>query len=153
MLVRALIASGSGIHPPTTGTWWIDTLIVVTIIGGAAAVLRKPITAVRRVFRFLDNFRDDWDGVPDRPGVPGRSGVMVRLKAIEAEVRPNGGGSIKDAVNAIRADVGAARTEAQAAHQEAQAAHAKAEETRKIALRTDKALTEHLKSISAGGGT
>ena len=48
---------------------------------------------------------DDWFGEESRPGVPGRDGVMQRLLGIELEVKPNGGGSIKDAVNRIEAKV------------------------------------------------
>ena len=48
---------------------------------------------------------EDWFGEEDRPGVPGRDGVMQRLLNIELEVKPNGGGSIKDAVNRIEAKV------------------------------------------------
>ena len=55
----------------------------------------------RPVIRFILEFRDDWQGVPARPGVPGHPGVMERLGNIEGQLKPNGGASMHDAVNRI----------------------------------------------------
>lgn len=49
----------------------------------------------------LRDFLDDWGGEPERPGVPGRLGVMSRLDRIEAQLRPNGGSTLRDAVTRI----------------------------------------------------
>lgn len=63
----------------------------------------------------FQNFLDDWNGVPDRPGVKGRPGVMARLEhqkdhlaevqeslgVLKHEVKPNGGGSLRDAVDRV----------------------------------------------------
>lgn len=58
---------------------------------------------ITRALRFFD----DWDGEPERPGVsPARLGVLARLSMVEkqitdilAETKPNGGTSLRDAVN------------------------------------------------------
>lgn len=70
---------------------------ITTAIGGVALLLRG---AARRGKRFAD-FLDDWNGEPARSGVAERPGVMQRLASIEGELRPNGGGSIRDAVNRL----------------------------------------------------
>jgi hypothetical protein len=63
---------------------------------------------VTRTIHLLDDLR----GEPERPGVPARPGVMVRLQAIttemtalHAQVIPNGGASLRDAVDRVSADV------------------------------------------------
>lgn len=65
-----------------------DTVLAVAasivILGSAVAALAKWVivpaaSAVRRWARFMS----DWEGEEDRPGVPGRSGVMARLESIE----------------------------------------------------------------------
>ena len=60
----------------------------------------------------ITNFLDDWGGVPDRPGVPGRLGMMPRMKTVEdglaeihSEVSPNSGKSMRDAVHRTEAAV------------------------------------------------
>lgn len=55
----------------------------------------------RPILRFVGEFRDDWKGVPARPGVRARPGVMERLENIEGQLRPNHGQSMHDAVNRI----------------------------------------------------
>jgi len=63
------------------------------------------VTKVWRGIRKLGHLADDFAGEPARPGVPGRPSLMERMAAVEqdlsrvkAEVTPNGGGSLKDAV-------------------------------------------------------
>jgi hypothetical protein len=63
---------------------------------------------LRSIARRVDEFIDDWRGVPGRPGVDARPGVMERLGTIEQrvgivvhEVRPNGGASLRDAVHRV----------------------------------------------------
>lgn len=56
------------------------------------------VEAVRLLKRLGDAF-DDWQGQPARPGVPERPGVMRRLEMIESELHPNGGSSLRDAIN------------------------------------------------------
>lgn len=76
----------------------------------AAKGVRWLLSALRRV----NNFLDDWNGEPARPGVTATPGVMDRLARLESkvvevrdEVKPNGGASMRDAVNRIAEATGA----------------------------------------------
>lgn len=77
------------------------------IVVAAALVLAFLVRSVRKAwphFRRFGHFLDDWTGEEERPGVPARPGVMDRLGQLESatrELKPNGGGSLKDAVNRI----------------------------------------------------
>ena len=81
---------------------WSASIIAV---GGAATVLWKIIVPIvnriRRMMDSLDDFIRDWAGEAARPGHPEVPGVMERLQKIEAELKHNGGSSIKDAVKRI----------------------------------------------------
>lgn len=81
--------------------------VILDITGSVAAawVLLLTTLAVRRL-RGLRQLLEDWHGEPSRPGVPARPGVMVRLAAIECELYPNGGGSLRDAVGRIEHQLG-----------------------------------------------
>jgi hypothetical protein len=82
--------------------------IIITITGAWFAIAKFIAPFYKRVKKWMstwEHFMEDWFGEEDRPGVPGREGVMQRLLNIELEVKPNGGGSIKDAVNRIEAKV------------------------------------------------
>lgn len=66
------------------------------------------VTKTWRGLRSIGHLVDDLRGEPARPGVPARPGIMDRLAQVEtdvarvrAEVTPNGGGSMKDAVGRI----------------------------------------------------
>lgn len=86
-----------------TGILAVDLCVALSAIAGGGAV-------VVRLFRFLkrmSNVVDDWAGEPERPGVPGRPGVMTRLAAIEAELHPNHGTSLRDALT--RCEIGISR--------------------------------------------
>jgi len=94
---------------------------VAAWVGAAVAVLTLagivwPTGA--RIARRIDEVVDDWHGESARPGVPARPGVMERLEriegatarieplaggvaAIEHELHPNGGDSLRDAVNRV----------------------------------------------------
>lgn len=74
-------------------------LAIVSIISILAGFARW----LYRQFKSLDALLDDWHGEPNRPGVPGRLGVMERLDNIEKKVnaaafnsRPNHGTSAFD---------------------------------------------------------
>jgi hypothetical protein len=79
----------------------------------AASVLWLKVIKPMRVFMSrAETFWSDWSGVADRPGVPGRPGMMVRMASNEAavaeirhEVQTNNGGSLRDAVNGTQAAV------------------------------------------------
>lgn len=81
--------------------------LITVVVGLITAALgywqgSKPLRAALKRLSFIF---EDWYGVADRDGVKGRPGVMVRLASIEelqnstaAELRFNGGSSVKDAV-------------------------------------------------------
>lgn len=56
--------------------------------------------------RRQSDFEDDWYGVADRPGVPGRPGAMVRLQTIETQTK-----SMPDRMKALEDEQAAQRTE------------------------------------------
>lgn len=66
----------------------------------AAAVLGvgKVAHATWRIWRRVDVFLDDWNGVPERPGFTGLPSMSARVSSVEsalielrAQVTPNGG--------------------------------------------------------------
>ena len=87
----------------------LDQLVTVALVAGAAGVgFWRGSAPYRKMARTIGDFIEDWNGVRDRPGVPGRLGVMERLEnhdvmltALAGELRYNGGGSTKDAVRRI----------------------------------------------------
>lgn len=87
----------------STGIGWLDGLLLVIgvasiILGAVAAVTRSLRPLVHGVGQFLE----DWNGEPERPGVsPAKPGVMARLSAIEHELHPNGGSSMRDAIDRL----------------------------------------------------
>lgn len=82
--------------------WVIASGAVVT----ALAVLYRYIVGPSvRLFRKIEHVADTYNGEPARDGLPARPGIVDRLIYIETELRPNGGGSMKDAVNRIEAKV------------------------------------------------
>jgi hypothetical protein len=103
----------------TTGVASIDAAAVwcgaVVALSGGAALLWRISRAARRLAHRIDEFADDWQGTEPRPGVPGRSGVMARLDAIERqgaataarveriehELHPNSGSSLRDALDRV----------------------------------------------------
>ncbi len=99
-----------------TGVGAVDTLAIWSAaavgIAGAAALLWRATRGLRRLGRRVDEFIDDWSGEAARPGVPARPGVMARLAtieqraaAIEHELHPNSGGSLRDAIDRVEARV------------------------------------------------
>lgn len=90
--------TGTGVADVDQAAVWSVTL---GAIAGGAALLWRLTRGARRVIGRLEDFADDWHGVPARPGVPERPGVMARLDRIEHELHPNSGSSLRDAVNRI----------------------------------------------------
>ncbi|MFD5251344.1 hypothetical protein ACKI10_18450 [Streptomyces galilaeus] len=95
-----------------TGVTAVDAAVVWSVaaatIAGAALLAWRAVRGLRKLFGRLVDMADDWHGVPERPGVPGRQGVMVRLLKIEErvarvdhELQPNSGGSLRDAVDRV----------------------------------------------------
>lgn len=106
------MTDGTGIESLDTLVIWVGAL---TVIGGAVAFLWRGTRGIRRVARRFDEFADDWQGTESRPGVPARAGVMSRLArfevslvslhdrigAVEHELHPNSGSSLRDAVDRV----------------------------------------------------
>lgn len=101
----------------STGVPGVDHLVVWCVaaaaIAGGVALLWRFTRGLRLLVRRLDEFADDWSGSSERPGVPAHPGVMVRLSAIEErltavehELRPNSGSSMRDAINRVEARIG-----------------------------------------------
>lgn len=80
---------------------WLGAIVVCVFFGIKIGRFLAPL------FREIRNFLDDWNGEPPRPGVKGRDGVMARLGAIEHEVRPNTGSSMKDGVGRLENNLSA----------------------------------------------
>lgn len=96
----------------------VTALVWIGAIAGgltALGVILATGLKIARVARRITHFADDWFGEAQRPGVPGRPGVMEqlqtlathsertdqRLDAIEHELKPNSGKSLRDAVNRV----------------------------------------------------
>ncbi|MFI6813288.1 hypothetical protein ACIBG7_12790 [Nonomuraea sp. NPDC050328] len=88
-----------------TGIPWLDAFVVITIVGGALALLARALTGMARRLRRLSHFLDDWNGEEARPGVPYRPGFAERVALIEAELKPNHGSSLRDAINRVEQGV------------------------------------------------
>lgn len=104
----------------TAGTWIISAAAVVT----ALVVLWRAALGLWRFARRVGYFLDDWNGSIARPGQSARPGAMERLASVEThmgrmcdrlgqveekvgaidhEMHPNSGTSLRDAVNRIEA--------------------------------------------------
>ncbi|WP_033818878.1 hypothetical protein [Kitasatospora sp. MBT63] len=99
-----------------TGIAQVDTLVVWCVAGaaitGALGLLWRLTRGVRAIAHQLDQVAEDWSGTPARPGVPARAGVMERLGqiesrlgAVEHELHPNSGASLRDAVDRVERSV------------------------------------------------
>lgn len=58
---------------------WSVAIDPIAIAGGIFILFR----IFRRFDRSLSEFKEDWKGTPERPGIPARPGVMERLSMIE----------------------------------------------------------------------
>jgi hypothetical protein len=81
---------------------WSAAIIAV---GGAFGILWKIITPVvvtyKRITSSVDLFMKDWFGEPGDSIHPPVPGMLERMRAVEGELKHNGGSSIKDAVKRI----------------------------------------------------
>lgn len=107
-----------GVSSGVGAAWVTAAAALATALGALLLYIGRWLL---RITRRAHLFFDDWDGEPHRPGVPGRPGVMQRLATVEetlgkvlTETSPNGGKSLRDAVNNIQVDVGKLRDEIQA---------------------------------------
>ncbi|MGK5529373.1 hypothetical protein [Streptomyces sp. URMC 129] len=116
--------------PDRVGVW----AGAVLGLAGVSTLLWRAGRGLARLIARVDEVVDDWRGSPERPGVPARPGVLERIAgieermcqlldrvarvesqaaAIEHELHPNGGSSLRDAVN--RVDARTARVDARTA--------------------------------------
>ncbi|SDT69863.1 hypothetical protein SAMN05216371_3865 [Streptomyces sp. TLI_053] len=84
---------------------WAGALVTLSTVLG---LIWRATRGTRHLAQRVEDFVDDWTGVPSRPGVPGRPGVMARLDkiehklaAVEHELHPNSGSSLRDAVDRV----------------------------------------------------
>lgn len=84
----------------------------IVTVGGAFALLWRGVNALIRSGKKWDMFLEDWHGTEARPGRPAVPGIMQRMVDLESglmeirhEVFPNSGGSLRDAVDLIRAEI------------------------------------------------
>jgi hypothetical protein len=97
---------------------------IAAALCGLVAVLWRAVRRGVRIAGRIDEVVDDWQGTPARSGVPARPGLMERvatiedrtcataeqvgqldgrLSAIEHELHPNSGTSLRDAVDRVDA--------------------------------------------------
>ncbi|GAA1152152.1 hypothetical protein F4556_004071 [Kitasatospora gansuensis] len=100
-----MIADALGTAPVDTVVVWCGALTAVT---AATGMLWRLGRVVRQIAHRVEEFSEDWQGTEPRPGVPGREGVMTRLdgierrlSAVEHELRPNSGSSMRDAIDRV----------------------------------------------------
>lgn len=86
----------------------MDLTALIPIAGGIGGVIIAGMSVgvavgkpLRKLSRQNDEFREDWYGQPARPGREAQPGVMERLGNIEKELHPNGGGTLRDAINRL----------------------------------------------------
>lgn len=87
--------------------WLLLAAAVVTAVG---VLWRKMIRPAwrrgRAFFRAIAKFIDDWFGEDGKPGVVDRLDIFdARLSAIEHELQPNSGASLRDAVDRVEVAV------------------------------------------------
>lgn len=96
---------------------WATVAGVAGVISSVTVIVVACVAVWRRVLRPLAVLAEDWIGEPERRGPSGvvvaaaRPGVMERLaelerqmSAIHKEMHPNGGSSLRDAVNKLLAE-------------------------------------------------
>lgn len=84
--------------PAATLTLWATAIVAAA---GALTVLGKTALWLWRRARQAGHLLDDLLGEPAHGDQPARPSAMARLGAIEAELRPNHGGSLRDAVDRV----------------------------------------------------
>jgi hypothetical protein len=114
MTALSIASAAAASFDPTLLLAWFTCL--ATLAGGIFTVLRYG----RRIMTMVEDF----NGTKSRPGVPPRPGVMERLQGVEtqmttitAEITPNHGGSMKDAISRIDVKVITLETDIQGIHE------------------------------------
>jgi hypothetical protein len=77
----------------------------IVALGGAVGVIWKLVSPIakktRSLMEALDLFTKDWFGDEGDVHHPRKPGMLERMTKVEAELKHNGGSSIKDAVKRI----------------------------------------------------
>jgi hypothetical protein len=103
----------------------VGTLLAFSATIGALWLMTRPL---RNTAKGFEQFLEDWNGVPERPGFDAIPGVPERLRVLERnaradrelleridhELHPNSGGSLRDQVNKSRDDIDAIRRNVEA---------------------------------------
>lgn len=82
-----------------------DASVLISIAAGVTAAgvilvaLKKTANFIRRVVHLMDAFL----GTPGGNGLEPTPGMLERVANIEAELKPNGGSSLRDSVNRLEA--------------------------------------------------
>lgn len=84
---------------------WVAAGVVLGAIASALTLALTVGRPLRQLARQNDEFRQDWYGLPARPGRPAIPGVPERLAKLEA-VAGGRDGALTAAVAALREDVG-----------------------------------------------
>lgn len=91
-------------QPVSDITVWQAIAVIVAVVAFIGWLVKRAWPVVAAVKDFLD----DWKGEHARPGQPARPGVPDTLQALKVqvatlqhEVRPNGGSSLRDAIDRV----------------------------------------------------
>lgn len=94
----------------------VTTFLAFGTMLGALWLMTRPL---RRTAQGFEQFLEDWNGVPERPGFDAIPGVPERLRVLERnakadralleridhELHPNSGGSMRDQLDRARQDM------------------------------------------------
>lgn len=94
----------------------MTTILAFGTTLGALWLMTRPL---RRTSKGFEQFLEDWNGVPERPGFDAIPGVPERLRVLERnarqdrelleridhELHPNSGGSMRDQLDKARHDM------------------------------------------------
>lgn len=78
-----------------------ELLIPVASLITALTIIIIAVRKVGGFFRRMVHLFDEMLGTESRDGLPASPGLSARIGAIEAELRPNGGSSIRDSLNRL----------------------------------------------------
>jgi hypothetical protein len=95
---------------------WVGAL--AALLGVMLVMLGWVSRAALRAYKKVDQFLEDWNGVPTDPGHEGRPGVMARMVVLEhgmadvqSQVHVNSGSSLRDVVMRTEGAVAELKTE------------------------------------------